>query len=81
MARHAGVTEPGTGEFVLLNKRVVRAIAAESRELADEIAILRAELQLVREERDDLLRRAQAAEAIWKPVRKRKRRRPTSEGS
>lgn len=75
------VTE-GTGEYVVLHKHVVRQMAEESRELADEVAVLKAELQLVSEERDDLRRRVQAVQAIWQAAPKRRwRRPPTTEGS
>jgi chromosome segregation ATPase len=65
---HASIIDEGTDDHVVLRKRTMRKIAEEQRELADRVTLLEAELQLVREERDDLLRRAEAAKAIWREV-------------
>jgi hypothetical protein len=62
---HASIIDEGTDDHVVLR---MRKIAEEQRELADRVTLLEAELQLVREERDDLLRRAEAAKAIWREV-------------
>jgi hypothetical protein len=73
---YASATE-GTGEFVVLHRRAMQKIVDEQRELVDRLALAEAELELIREERDDLLRRAEAAKAIWREV---KPHRPMAEG-
>jgi hypothetical protein len=75
---HASIIEEGTGDYVVLRKRAVRKIAEEQRALADRVTLLEAELQLVREERDDLRQRAIAAKALWQEVDTPP---PTPEGS
>jgi hypothetical protein len=69
----------GTGEFVVMHKRAMKLITEEHRDLADRLALAEAELQLVREERDELLRCAEVAKALWDQVVP-PRRRPTADG-
>jgi chromosome segregation ATPase len=82
----------GTGEYILVPKRILQALKAQLQRTTDALTLAETELQLVREEcgareglaeklteteaelelvraeRDDLARRAQAAKAIWDPV-------------
>lgn len=62
----------------LTQTALTKLIEDERRPLADDLAVVSAELELVRAERDDLFRRAQAAQAIWGSVFPGRQPSPTS---
>jgi septal ring factor EnvC (AmiA/AmiB activator) len=72
---HASTPEEKTGDFVVLQKSALRAMRNEIRELADQLTVATAQLQVAKAQRDaaraeidDLRGRAQAAQAIWRPI-------------
>lgn len=69
------VATGNSGEYLVLSKKALaKLIEDEYENLVESLAVTTAELEVVRAERDDLLRRVDAVQSIWDRVKPRARR-------